>query len=200
MIEKVAFVGAMFSGKTSAAKVLVKEQGFVCLSFADPVKIVAAQMLEQLNAYLMVYDVSSQKWTYDTIQERKGEPQIRKLLQLVGTELGRELYGDTVWIDLLMKNAKNLPRVVVDDARFPNEIEALRSEGFKIVRIMRPHQQQVAMVQERYPDTWQEVMEHPSETAWKDVEFDHIIFAKDLDELRERVVHYVQSDKNDEHR
>lgn len=189
---KIAFIGKMFSGKTTAAKYLTAEHGYVKLAFADPVKIVAAQMLNQLAAYLRVHDLSSisgtSDWTYDLIQERKTEPQVRKLLQLVGTELGRELIGyEDVWVDILLKEAANLTNVVVDDCRFPNEAEALRSHGFRIVKIERDNESRQRALVQAYPDTWRGIMAHPSETSLDNFVPDVVLYAENLEQLYHRV-------------
>ena len=138
---KLAFMGKMGSGKTTAAKYLVEEYGFVKLSFADPVKIASAQMLNQLSTYLSVYGMTNrqhQEWTLESIDSAKKNPIIRHLLQFVGTELGREFIGhENIWIDMLLRDAQHLQNVVNDDLRFPNEAEALRENGFKIVQIKR---------------------------------------------------------------
>lgn len=140
-MTKIAFMGKMGSGKTTAAKYLVHSHGFVKLSFADPVKIATAQMLNQLQAYLHVYSdrpIEAKEWTLASIDEAKKHPTIRHLLQFVGTELGREYIGyENLWIDMLLRDAEHLNRVVNDDLRFPNEADALRNAGFTIVKIIR---------------------------------------------------------------
>lgn len=198
VIKKVAFIGRMFSGKTTASNILVQDMGFVKLAFADPVKIVSAAMLDQMNAYLRVYDLpalnSNGAWDYDTIQKRKKEPQVRKLLQLVGTELGRELVGyENIWVDILLKSAEDLECVVVDDCRFPNEADALREHGFRIVRVDRPVEDRLTLMRKAYPHDLESIMDHPSETSLDLYEHDDYLFAEDLDKLQETVLHYVRS-------
>ena len=199
MIEKIAFVGSMFSGKTTAANMLVTDRGFAKFAFADPVKMVTADLLNTLNGYLALRGlVMKHSWTFEEIQERKGEPEVRQLLQIVGTELGRILVGyEDVWVDVLINDSRQLKRVVVDDCRYPNEANRLREEGYKIVRILRPELLRQTMLQERYGDRWHDIMKHPSETSLQGYDVDHTIFAKDLDELREGVLNYVQSDETD---
>src|SRR5690606_36949048 len=88
---KVAFIGKMGSGKSTAAQYLVDRYGFVRLAFADPVKIVTTQMLNQFQAYLHVYGISTvdpyRPWTLADLDARKNDPIIRKMIQFVGTEL-----------------------------------------------------------------------------------------------------------------
>jgi hypothetical protein len=60
-------------------------------------------------------------------------PEIRRLLQVFGTEVGRELLSDTIWVDVVLKQIeeglKDNPsaRFVITDVRFPNEEMGLRT-------------------------------------------------------------------------
>lgn len=70
----------------------------------------------------------------------------RFLLQFLGTEWGRQTISDTIWVDLwkleidrFYKAANNLavePIFVVDDLRFDNEAEAVKSLGGHIIQIV----------------------------------------------------------------
>lgn len=89
----------------------------------------------------------------------------RVVLQLLGTEWGREAISENIWIDDLLRTAKTLLRedgstrcvrydplfgvigthgsptilgVVVSDVRFQNEFAAIRKEGGSIIRVVRP--------------------------------------------------------------
>lgn len=182
---KVAFIGTMMSGKTTAADYLVDTYGFTRLAFADPVKYIAADLLNHMIDVLGTYTGnrdSSYDWTYNQIQKRKGEPQVRKLLQLVGTELGRELLGhENVWVDILVDRANTYDSVVVDDCRFPNELEALRESGFHIVRITRPEKDRIHMVHDRYGDGANNILIHPSETSLNHYEPDSNLYAESIE-------------------
>ena len=132
-------------------------------------------------------------WTLDDVEASKGHPSVRKLLQLVGTELGRQLVGyEDVWVDKLIAASEFLDNVVVDDCRFPNEAEALRKNGFVLVRVTRPEKDRIAAVKERYPDNFEEILSHPSETSLDDFEADITMWARTLDELHEQ----TQSSQN----
>lgn len=60
---------------------------------------------------------------------------VRELLQRTGTDAGRKVLGENVWVDAVMNN---LPAgdVVVTDVRFPNEANAVKDSGL-LVRIER---------------------------------------------------------------
>jgi hypothetical protein len=64
-------------------------------------------------------------------------PEVRRLLQAMGTEVGRNLLGADIWVDALFKN---LPRekVAITNVRFPNEYEAVKSRGGVVWRVDRP--------------------------------------------------------------
>lgn len=154
MFRKIAIVGKMHAGKTTLANMLV-ERSYTRMAFADPVKEIAAEMLNKF-LYCMNDD---RAFGLDSINAEKGHPAIRGLLQLVGTELGRQWYGpDTIWIDMFkdriealdeLDRSFDLPpevRIVNDDCRFVNESVALKELGFTIVKLRRPEDERVASI------------------------------------------------------
>ena len=62
----------------------------------------------------------------------------RRWQQLFGTEFGREMIHPDIWVRITMARADTLPRVVIDDMRFPNEYEAVRAAGGVCYRVHRP--------------------------------------------------------------
>jgi hypothetical protein len=73
--------------------------------------------------------------------EPNGGTTPRRLMQMIGTEWGRDLIGPDVWIRLWRAALDRLPagqHVAVDDCRFPNESDAIRAAGGFMVRITRP--------------------------------------------------------------
>jgi hypothetical protein len=67
----------------------------------------------------------------------------RRLLQLLGVEIGRECFHDNFWIDrwqaavdeFLEKNGRNAV-VICDDVRFENEAKHVRSKAGVVVHIL----------------------------------------------------------------
>lgn len=63
-------------------------------------------------------------------------------MQTLGTEWGRNTLGENIWVEIAKSaiqtslDAGN--PVVVDDLRFPNEFEAMKAMGAKLVRVERP--------------------------------------------------------------
>jgi len=66
----------------------------------------------------------------------------RSLMQTLGTEWGRDIVKDSLWVDILRRRAWQYMRaglhVVVDDMRFENEYQAIRSIGGQVWKITRP--------------------------------------------------------------
>lgn len=61
----------------------------------------------------------------------------RQFMQLLGTEFGRDMISDTFWLDVWTATMPDADVVIVDDCRFVNEAERIRSFGGTIVRVLR---------------------------------------------------------------
>jgi len=100
----------------------------------------------------------------------------KTLLQLLGTEWGRKTVDPNVWVNVLqakvraIRNLDPNAKIVIDDCRFPNELEAfpdflkIRLECDRQLRKMRCSQ-------------WRENESHISESALTGVGFlfDHVL-------------------------
>jgi hypothetical protein len=66
----------------------------------------------------------------------------RKILQLAGTEAGRDIYGDTLWLQIMDRQLENFQKegfagVIVTDCRFINECKFLQTYwGATTIRIL----------------------------------------------------------------
>jgi hypothetical protein len=58
-------------------------------------------------------------------------------MQRLGTEVGREMFGDDFWVETALDRIPDGSKVVFSDARYPNEADAIRDLGGKIYRIER---------------------------------------------------------------
>jgi hypothetical protein len=65
-------------------------------------------------------------------------PEVRRLLQAMGTEVGRNMFGENIWVDALMKKIEGKPKVAITNVRFPNEAEAVWSRGGEVWEVIRP--------------------------------------------------------------
>lgn len=129
----IGFCGYAQSGKDTAAKFLV-DRGFKRLAFAD----ILRQSLYNLNPLVVqgrrVQEiVDAVSWDVAKVEF----PEIRELLQRMGTEVGRELYGENFWVDRVMSQVKSSGDYVITDVRFPNEERAVHQAEGKVIRIVR---------------------------------------------------------------
>jgi len=123
------------SGKTLAATVLT-HKGFQPVSFAEPLKRMITEFLMSLG-----YEKDQAlklAWFNKAavIQEINASP--RYLLQTLGTEWGRNLICEDVWIRAWKARAEKYDQVIVDDVRFENEAEAVKAMGGEMWQIYRP--------------------------------------------------------------
>jgi hypothetical protein len=65
-------------------------------------------------------------------------PEVRKLLQRMGTEVGRDMFGDSFWVDQAFKRIPEGSIVVFSDVRYQNEADAIKQNGGEVWRIERP--------------------------------------------------------------
>jgi hypothetical protein len=123
------------SGKTFVATVLV-HSGYQPVSFAEPLK---RMMVEFLMSFGYDKDQAVRLSWFDkavVIQELNAS--CRYLLQTLGTQWGRELVGDDVWIRAWKARASKFDCVIADDVRFINEAEAIKEMGGEMWKVVRP--------------------------------------------------------------
>jgi dephospho-CoA kinase len=135
-----AFVGRAGSGKTTCAEILVKQFGYIRLSFAEPLKLMCGTATD------------------------------REQLQRVGVgvrELVPDGWVNLLLHDLNRReaNAHRAGRYVIDDCRFPNEAQALLAHGFRFVRVGAPTSMRVDRLIRNGKLTDEAQLEHESETA-----------------------------------
>lgn len=63
---------------------------------------------------------------------------MRLMLQRMGTEVGRELFGERFWLDMAFAKTKPDGFYVITDCRFDNEAEYVRERGGVVWEIVRP--------------------------------------------------------------
>lgn len=148
-------------GKTETAKILkqeLKDHGYraAIIPYGDYVK----------SSAKLIFDWDGQK-------DEKG----RNLLQHWGTDVVRAKCPD-FWVEsvqrLVLVAQSQLDYVIIDDCRFPNEIEAWKNWPHISVRVERPGYINHLTDDQRC---------HPSETSLDDYEFDITLHAIDVNEL-----------------
>lgn len=121
------------SGKDTVAELLCLNYGFKRISFALPMRDAIYTLNPLVEGTNRIVDLVDE-YGWDVA---KANPEVRRLLQVFGTEVGRSLFGETFWIDQAFKRAEEYERVVFSDVRFPNEATAIQQRGGDVWRINR---------------------------------------------------------------
>lgn len=126
----VAFTGLAGSGKSTAADHLVS-LGYVRVKFAGPLKA----MLRGLGLSEAHIEGDLKEVPTPLLAGRTP----RYAMQTIGTDWGRDIIGPTLWTGLWHATVSDVldhgGRVVCDDCRFANEIEAVRNVGGRVLRL-----------------------------------------------------------------
>lgn len=141
----IGLTGAAGSGKDTFADFLVKNHGFKRIGFADAVRDAALALnpiihaendtrgsvyINRLNEY-----VDAIGWD----KAKRELPEVRRILQLIGTEVGRQILGENCWVDIAAKKVKPGGSYVFSDMRFLNEQQFIERQGGLTVKLIRPH-------------------------------------------------------------
>lgn len=124
------------SGKSTIAKHLVMKHGHELLPFAQPLRDMLTPLLENLG-------LTDHQIAYHLHQDKSAMVpglgcSARQLLQTLGTEWGRKLVCDDLWIKCWAAQAVTRSTVVADDVRFPNEASAIKMMGGEVWKVWRP--------------------------------------------------------------
>lgn len=159
----------------------------------------------------------SEKWWFNNIIPENGfgtklinwdkhlKPQKmtpRLLLQLLGTDCGRNIIHPNIWVNSLMskynKDEKQwinkaewdlektgnynpsqdaYPNWIITDTRFPNELKAVKDKGGISIRVNRPKERELILINANSIIDTRKTLEpqHESETALDNAKFDYVI-------------------------
>lgn len=234
MKNLIGISGKIQSGKDTVGKIIQEldsNRNWQIRKFADTLKDVTCLILgctrEQLEDREFKDKELGEEWWYwkpieedtgDLIPYRKSTGTLpynlikltpRLLLQLIGTECGRQIIHPNIWVNSLLSEYKleggydggervasdggyysvpsykgDYPNWIITDVRFPNEADAIKERGGIIIRVNRKHGYNT-------PDgKWKEmpINYHASETALDNYNFDYILENnKTVKELEEEV-------------
>ncbi|GGU49123.1 deoxynucleotide monophosphate kinase family protein [Streptomyces violascens] len=151
----IALIGRARSGKDTIAARLISRYAYTRIAFADPLKEMSLS-LDPIVAYEpsgygpLPTRLSAVVQRYGWEKAKDRFPEVRRTLQRAGQAVRDQEPGH--WLSLALDKVTvadtwNLP-VVVTDCRYPNEAEALKARGFRLVRVLRPHAGQAAPAHE----------------------------------------------------
>ena len=194
-------------------RLLDVEDGFVVKKFADKLKQIVCILLnctrEQLEDREFKDIVLGEEWWYfkclhpfelgslvpyegniskiNSLHWELIKLTPRLILQLLGTEAGRNIIHPNIWINALMSEYKDkyarstwwgrhpkYPDWIITDMRFPNELKAVEDKGGITIRVERVKPREVFLMNAHETiNTF--TKEHESETALDNAEFDYVI-------------------------
>jgi len=158
--------GAKGSGKTTLANRILLHlpvhQGRI-VSYAGPLKRLLYEMFGVPYAWLNATDEEKSKQTvkyrwrdmpiYQDGINADTELTVRQFMQIIGTDIFRRIDPE-IWIRAAMREVAmaTCAMVLIDDVRFPNEVEAIQNAGGKVIRLLRSFDNTVKHESERALD------------------------------------------------
>lgn len=140
----VGLCGYARTGKDTVGKVLVEDHGFQRVSFADKLREFALASDPFVALDIDTHDGQAHYARLSLVVEAYGwegakdHEDVRTLLQKMGTEAGRRILGDDVWVRPCISALKEGGSYVFTDVRFQNEADAIRANGGEVWRVVRP--------------------------------------------------------------
>lgn len=128
----IGLCGAAGSGKTTVGDLICGLADATQIAFADPI----------YDAVSAITGLSRRQLADRSLKEQPIEwlgRSPRELLQTLGTEWGRNIVHDEIWIRRAMKRASEARGlVVITDVRFDNEADAIHRAGGDVWQVRRP--------------------------------------------------------------
>jgi hypothetical protein len=124
------------SGKSTVAKWLCEEKGYVVVPFAQTLKEALIPVLVALGHAPAEAKTLVFRDKHTVIPEVKLS--VRQLLQTLGTEWGRQCVHPDLWLKCWAKRIEQYDKVVVDDVRFENEASLVKRLGGELWLLQRP--------------------------------------------------------------
>jgi hypothetical protein len=184
----VGLTGYAQHGKNTIAEVF-EGLGYRPMAFADALR----EMARRLNPVIHSTPVAPQgepyeelRWHYvryadmvDTLgyESAKQHPEVRRVLQVLGTECVRDIIGDNAWVQALTRQLFPGEKYVITDVRFPNEASAVHGLGGEVWRAVR-------LNEDGSPFDNGIGTDHPSEAHIASLPVNVVIVARSVDELQ----------------
>lgn len=202
----IGLVGFIGSGKGSVGDLLDHVHNFTQDSFAAPLKDAVATIFGWNRQLLEGITKESRDWRekpaafWSKAFDKPFTP--RLALQLMGTEAGRNVFHQDIWVtSLLNRYSQRGGDTVITDVRFKNEFQAVQKADGIIVRVRRgedPEWFHTAFCANKGNTAAIEEMKglgiHQSEWDWIGLPVNHTIYNDgSLADLEDHVRHLVQN-------
>ena len=182
-LKCVGISGKMAVGKTQLANYLCEEFGYVKYAFATPMKelerlhqryktneINENELKSLLLPYIINLNIPIHEAGKELMELYNNTPLVlpknREFLQKLGTDIVRK-YNVNAWTEYTINCIKNVDKpIVIDDIRFPNELDTLRKEGFFLVKMTSDDDLRLDRIEKLYGKEALSPLRlnHPSET------------------------------------
>jgi len=143
MAKLIGLGGYAGVGKDAFADVLV-QHGWYKTYMSKKLR----ESLEVLNPLIKIDRETGLVYRFADVVKFKGyegakkHPEVRRLLQLLGTEVGRNMFGKNFWVDLCLKEVDDImsseENVVITGIRYQNELDCYSRSGRKTIWVYRP--------------------------------------------------------------
>lgn len=136
--------GAAGAGKDTAGQYLVK-RGWTRYAFADKLRAAALGVnpivVPETQARLAGV-VDEMGWD----SAKRSIPEVRGTLERLGTQMGRDVFGENFWLNALHDQIRleNPKAVVITDVRFPNEAEWVLEQNGVVIEVTSAETEKLA--------------------------------------------------------
>ncbi len=155
----VGLLGPAGSGKSTIAAHLADRYNAQRYALAEPLKTLVMRSFE--FTHNQCWGSQEDKETIDS----RYNVSPRWMLQRIGTQGIRSVFGQDVWIDMLLAriSKEHPPLAVIEDCRFVHEAQKILDAGGHVWRLESPDRETVAD------------QTHASEAEWSSAPYDYII-------------------------
>lgn len=197
----VGICGFQSSGKDTVADILVKNHGFVKLSFASALKDIVAIIFGWSRDKLEGLTPEDRQWREEIDPKWAKSLNIpvltpRYVLQHLATDVFRNHFHPDIWTKIVENQLSLYENVVISDCRFANEIAMLQNSGGTIIQVHRnlPHWFEKYANRENVEEA---NLPHCSELEWIRCPHDYVITNDgSISDLQNKIRELIYNGKN----
>lgn len=168
----IGIIGPKGSGKSTLANIIKEQYKYEILSFASTVKDISSIIFGYDRELLEGSTIESRIWretvdkNWSQILNKDITPRIT--LQIIGTEFGRNILGQNIWVEVLKNKIfnqdlnQNYKNVIISDIRYENEAQFIRNNKGILIRVSKSNSESQSEI-------------HSSEIELYDINEDYII-------------------------